>query len=261
MKKIFFVFGILMVTLATGCLSQTTISPTAMMAAQTPTSEAMMTESTATTEVMMPEDTATSQSMMTEATHTPEAMMSTAMPGTGEMMTGTATTPAMMSTTVTETMMMTGTPSAMTGTDWLGTALSDVNTGKTFKLSDYAGKTVLVEIINTQSAATRVQQKSIQALTSGASPDLQVVSLDISPAESMDVLKSHAEMNHFNWAFASAPATLVQEIGKQYGSQYTEVPNLPLLVIDPKEAVHALPLNLQTMNQISAALAQYLPKM
>jgi hypothetical protein len=266
--------GIVVMLLMAGCASQATTAPTAMMEAETPTveammenssptPEAMMENSTATSEAMMENDTATPEAMMENGTPTSEAMMGTAMPGTGEMMSNTATPEAMAPTemAMTETVMSTGTPSGMMmGDEWLGIALIDVNSDKSFKLSDYQGKTVLVELISTQSSLSLLQQKSIQAIATG-NPDLVVVSLDISSNENMDSLHSHVMMNTFQWSFAMAPADVVNEIGAQYGSQYTDPANLPMLAIDQKGVSHALPLNLTGQDQIKQALAEYLPNM
>lgn len=265
MNKKILGIGILVMFLAAGCASQATVAPTTMMAADTPTAEAMMANPTATSAGMMAESSVTPGAMMAESTQTPQAMMGTAMPGTGAMMTETATTPATMApsgTAMTDTMMATGTPSAMMmGNDWLGSSFTDVSTGKSFKLSDFSGKTVLVELVDTKSSASLEQQKSIQTLVAGNHSDVMVVSLDISASESMDDLKSHAEMNHFAWSFASASATVAQEIGQTYGSSYTDPANTPLFVIDTKGTVHALPLRLTSLDQINGALAPYLPKM
>ncbi len=229
--------------LLAGCASQATPAPTAMMEAGTPTLEAMMANSTATQ----------------------AAMMATGMPDTRAMMTDTTTTPEDMAPTgmaMTETMMATGTPSGMMmENNWLAMAMTDVNTDKSFKLSDFSGKTVLLELITTQSPASLQQQKSIQAFLAGNTPDLVVVSLDIYANESADDLRSHAQMNHFQWSFGLALGQVLQEIGKQYGSQFTDPANTPLLVVDPQGTVHALPLYLTSQDQIKQAVAAYMPKM
>jgi hypothetical protein len=263
MNKKILALSVVVLLLMAGCASQAP-TPAAMMEAGTPTQEAMMENATATPEAMMENSTATPEAMMENSTATPEAMMATGMPGTGEMMGGT-TTPEAMPTTgmaMTETMMATGTPAEMMMEGaWVDAALTDVNTGKSFKLSDFHGKTVLVELAASGSSDSLEQQKSLQAVLAGSSPDLVVVSLDVSAGESAADLKDHASMNKFQWSFAVAPGEVLQEIAKQYGSQYTDPANTPLLVIDPKGEAHTLPLKLTGQEQIKQAVDDYMPKM
>jgi hypothetical protein len=272
MKKSF--MFMIVALLAAGCSSPRSTNPTAVMSEASPTAEtmmqslptpeAMMGGATATPEVMMP-STPTSGAMMDHGTATLQAMMTQAMPNTGGMVENGTTTPEAMGIaagSMAGTIMPEGTPTGMMMSHaWLRAQLTDVNTGKSFTLNDFRGKPVLVELMSAQCAACLQQQKSIQAFLSGTMGEVVAVSLDIAPTENASILQSHAAMNHFSWTFANVPNNLVMQIGQEFGSQYTDPANTPLLVIDSMGEVHALPLHLTSPIEIKNALSGLLPKM
>ncbi len=259
MKKFGYVLAIIVLVFVAGCSSQMAGTPTETMMG-TPTADMMM--DTATPDTMM--GTPTPDMMMDSAT--PDSMMGTP---TADMMMDTATPDSMMGTQDTmlesptvDTMMQEGTPPVMMATDsLLSTSLKDTATGSSFKLSDYSGKIILVELISTKCPACLEQQQSIQAYQMGAGKDVVVVSLDIVATETSADLQDHLGMTTFHWSFASAPADLISEIGAQFGSQYIDPANTPLLVVDQMGDVHALPLNLTSEDAISNALSSYVPGM
>jgi cytochrome oxidase Cu insertion factor (SCO1/SenC/PrrC family) len=275
MIKKSFLFVLVVMLVAAGCSAQGAATPTAMMSEATPTSEAMMQSSptpqgmmenaTATPEAMQPASTSTGEAMMENGTTTPQAMPTEVMPSTGGMMEYATATPEAMSPTeetMTGTMTTQSTPAGtMSGSEWLGTPLTDVSTGKSFTLNGFSGKTVLVELLTTQCPACLEQQKSIQAYLAGGVQGLVVISLDIASNGTADNLINHLGMNHFQWTFAEAPADLVSQIGTQFGSQYIDASNTPLFVIDSMGDVHPLALKLTSQADIQNALMSYLPKM
>ena len=103
--------------------------------------DAMMSPATETADAMMMHDTQTPDSMMSHASETPDAMMHDTATPDAMMSQATATPDAMMP-------METAAPGASAGSnemaDWLGTSLVDARTGQAFKVSDFAGKVVLV---------------------------------------------------------------------------------------------------------------------
>ncbi len=257
MKNKAFLFVIVAMLVAAGCSGQATATPAAMMNEATPTGEAMLMQSSPTPEAMMMETSPTA----------PEAMMAAATPSADAMLmeSDTATPQAMMTEAMAPTegsMMSEGTPSGtMAANAWLGVSLTDASTGKSFTLGDFAGKTVLVELITTQCPACLEQQQSIQAYLAGGASGVVVVSLDIAANATTSDLLDHIGMTHFTWSFAVAPGDLVAQIGDQYGSQYLDAANAPLLVIDAMGDVHPLPLHLTGQSDIQSALESYSPKM
>ena len=249
MKKFGYILAILVIVVVAGCSSQLGANNTADNMNATATSQMMMMD-TATPEAMMNE-TATADTMM-NYTATPDNMMNeTATPD--NMMNETATPDNMMGSGTTDTMMA--------SEALLSTSFTDTASGNSFKLSDYSGKVILVELISTKCPACLEQQKSIQAYQGSAGKDVMVVSLDIVPSETTADLQDHLGMTTFKWSYAKAPDELINEIGAQFGSQYIEPANAPLLVIDGMGNVHALSLNLTSEADISNALSSYVSGM
>jgi len=126
--------GVVIVAVIVTACSTPATKPDAMMNKDAPTAEAMMAETTPTVDAMMKKDASTAEAMMAEATPTADAMMKKDAPTADAMMSkATPTADAMMG------------QDAMAAPAWFDTQLTDVNTGKSFKMADYKGKVALVE--------------------------------------------------------------------------------------------------------------------
>jgi thiol-disulfide isomerase/thioredoxin len=226
----------------------------------------------ASTPDTMMHDTATSDAMMMHETATPAAMMHDTATSDAMMMHETASPEAMMHETNAPDMMMdTATPDAMMGhsgatqeaskqmADWLGTSLTDVRTGQSFKLSDFSGKVVLVETMAVWCPLCFSQQQQIQRLHQmmGQNDHLVSVSLDIDPNETPDFLGKYVKSNTFDWAYAIAPAGLSHEIGQTYGNQFLDPPSTPILIIDTHGVAHTLPFGIKSAEDLMKAVQQY----
>lgn len=143
---------------------------------------------------------------------------------------------------------------------WFDAELTDVNTGATFKVTDFKGKVVLVETMAVWCPLCTGQQGQIQALhnTLGDRDDLISLSLDIDPNESTDILKTHTERNGFDWIYAVAPAEVAREIGQLYGAQYLNPPATPMFIIDRQGEVHQLPFGHKDATVLADALQSFL---
>jgi len=204
-------------------------------AASTP--DAMMSHATVTPDAMMMHATDTPDAMMSHATGTPDVMMpnETAAPGASG--------------------------SSMEMADWLGTALVDARTGQNFKISDFAGKVVLVETMAVWCTNCYAQQQQIQSLHGllGSNADFVSVSFDIGPNETPDILKKYVDNNSgFNWMYAIAPADLTREIGRTYGDQFLNPTATPILVIDRHGIAHPLPFGLKNAGDLMKTIQPYL---
>jgi thiol-disulfide isomerase/thioredoxin len=200
----------------------------------------------------MMQDAASPTAVMMKDTATPDAMMH-----------DTATPEAMMHDTVTPDAMMhdTTTPDAMMQSpQWVSATLSDVTSGKTFKINDFKGKVVLVETMAQWCPTCKSQQTEAKALLSklGMPANLVLVSLDIDPNENAATLKTYAANNTFDWTFAVAPADVSREIGKLYGDQFLNPPSAPMLIVDAKGEAHPLPFGLKNSDDLMKALEPYL---
>jgi thiol-disulfide isomerase/thioredoxin len=93
---------------------------------------------------------------------------------------------------------------------WFDVQMTDVNTGKPFKVSDFAGKVVLVETMATWCPTCQGEMSQVQQLHTDYGPgsDLVTISLDVDPNEDATILKKYATQNGFNWQIAVAPESV-----------------------------------------------------
>lgn len=143
---------------------------------------------------------------------------------------------------------------------WFEAELTNVNTGKPFKVADFHNKVVLVETMAVWCTNCLRQQREVQALRGllGEQPDLVEVTLDIDPNETEDTLKAFTGKNGFDWTYAVAPAEVAREIGQLYGGQFLNPPATPMLIIDRHGQVHPLPFGHKTAQSLQEALAPFL---
>jgi thiol-disulfide isomerase/thioredoxin len=144
---------------------------------------------------------------------------------------------------------------------WFGTELTDVNTGKTFRVSDFSGKVILVDTMATwcptfQGEMSQVQQ--LPAMLGASSSELVRISLDVDPNEDATILKKYAATNKFDWYIAVAPESVGQFLAGNYDIQYINPPLQPMLFIDKKGGVYGLPFGIKSAKSIMLTLSPYL---
>jgi len=250
--------GVLVLAIVLAACSAPTAD--AMMAKATPTMGAMMQKETPTADAMMAPAMPTADTMMMQATPTADAVMAPAMPTTDTMM--------MQATPTADAMMAPATPAAgaMMGKDtmstpmWFSAKLTDVNTSKSLRVTDFRGKVILVEAMAVWCTTCFQQQQQIQALHGllSKSDDLVSLSLDIDPNENDAILKAYANSHGFDWMYAVAPANVAREIGNLYGDQFLNPPSAPMFIIDRQGKVHLLQFGVKSAQDLKAAVEPYL---
>jgi cytochrome oxidase Cu insertion factor (SCO1/SenC/PrrC family) len=137
----------------------------------------------------------------------------------------------------------TPTPEPGTGTpEWFNIELTDVQTGKSFTMNDYAGKVVLVETMAMWCPNCVVQANEVRELHKllDNPNDVISVSLDVDVNEDAATLKEYSEGYGFEWHFAIAPLEVARALGNLYTAQYLNPPLSPMLIIDRNGEVHHL---------------------
>ena len=127
--------------------------------------------------------------------------------------------------------------------DWFGFEMTDVRTGQSFTIDDYADKVVLLETMAIWCPTCRKQADEVKRLHEilGDSEDLVSISLDVDMGEDAETLKAYAERFGYAWHFAVAPLLVARALGNQYSAQYLNPPVAPMLVIDRDGNVLGLP--------------------
>jgi thiol-disulfide isomerase/thioredoxin len=158
--------------------------------------------------------------------------------------------------------LATGTPVATTVPAWFNFKMTDVRTGKTFTISDFAGKVVLIETIAEwcpnclfQQGETRKMGKQL-----GNPEDLILISLDVDSHEDEASLKKYTDEFGFEWRFAVASLEVERAMGNLYSAEYLNPPLEPMLLIDRQGNAHQLPYGLKEADKLQKILEPYLVK-
>lgn len=146
--------------------------------------------------------------------------------------------------------------------EWFGMELTDVQTGETFTMNDYAGKVVLLETMAIWCPNCTIQANEIRNLheTLGFPEDLISVSLDVDLNEDDADLKEYASGYGFDWHFAVAPLLYARALGTLYTPQYLNPPLAPMLIIDREGKVHHLEYGIKDAETLRKAIEPYLAK-
>jgi Redoxin len=146
--------------------------------------------------------------------------------------------------------------------DWFKIAMTDVRTGQTFTMNDFAGKVVLIETIAQwcpnclfQQGETRNMRRQL-----GNPEDLIVISLDVDVHEDEASLKKYAADVGYDWRFAVAPLEVARAFGNLYSAEYLNPPLDPMLLIDRQGNVYQLSYGIKRADTLQKTLEPYLAK-
>jgi cytochrome oxidase Cu insertion factor (SCO1/SenC/PrrC family) len=143
---------------------------------------------------------------------------------------------------------------------WFNVAMTDVNTGKQFRISDFTGKVVLMDTMATWCPTCQGEMSQMQ-LVPGLFPagtDLVLVSLDVDPNEDETILKKYAAANKFDWYIAVAPIEVGRFLEMNYDQNYLNPPLQPMLFIDRQGGVYGLPTGPKSAVSLQKTLAKYI---
>ena len=155
----------------------------------------------------------------------------------------------------------TPTPEPDTGTpEWFDIELTDVQTGETFTMNDYAGKVVLVETMAMWCPNCLFQANEVRKMHQllDNPDDVISISLDVDMNEEGDALKDYTEEYGFDWRFAVAPLMVARALGNLYSAQYLNPPLSPMLIIDRNGEVHQLEYGQKSAESLQKSLAPFL---
>lgn len=116
---------------------------------------------------------------------------------------------------------------------WQKITLTNVRTGETFTLGDFAGKTVFVEPMATWCTNCRRQLTNVNTARAQFSDGVVFVALSVETNISNDDLKAYTDSTGFDWVFAVATPELLQELAALYGQTVTNPPSTPHFIIRP----------------------------
>ena len=153
-------------------------------------------------------------------------------------------------------------PTATLTPDWFSMEMTDVQTGETFSMNDYAGKVVILETMAIWCPSCVIQATQVGKLHEalGNPKDLISVTLDVDSHEDEAVLKEYASSYRFDWHFAVAPLLVERALGNLYSAEYLNPPLSPMLIIDRQGYVHQLEYGIKDTETLQKIVEPYLAK-
>jgi thiol-disulfide isomerase/thioredoxin len=154
------------------------------------------------------------------------------------------------------------TTASSTTPDWYKIVMTDVRTGKTFTIGDFAGKVVLIETIAEWCPNCLFQQGETRKMSKqlGNPEDLILISLDVDSNEDEASLKKYTADFAFEWRFAVAPLEVERAMGNLYSAEYLNPPLEPMLLIDRQGNAHQLPYGQKEADKLQGIIEPYLGK-
>jgi len=113
---------------------------------------------------------------------------------------------------------------------WKDSELKDVRTGSKFKISDFAGKVVIIESFAVWCPKCKQQQDEIKKFEQ-ENPEVISVSLDTDPNEDEARVLEHINRYGYGWRFAVSPTQVTQNLISEFGLTVVNAPSTPVILV------------------------------
>jgi cytochrome oxidase Cu insertion factor (SCO1/SenC/PrrC family) len=133
---------------------------------------------------------------------------------------------------------------------WADIKLKNVNTGKTFTISDFEGKPVLLETFAVWCSTCTKQQKEIKRLHEELGDSFVSITLDVDPNESERLVKKHASKYGFDWYYAVAPPEMTRLLIDQFGTTVVNAPAAPIILLSENYEARLLKRGVKTSEEL-----------
>jgi thiol-disulfide isomerase/thioredoxin len=139
---------------------------------------------------------------------------------------------------------------------WMDIELRDVATGKSFKLSDFEGKPILLEAFAVWCPTCLQQQRQIKELKEREGEAIIHISIDTDPNEDETKVRQHIEANDLDWYFAVSPIELTNALIDQFGLTVVSAPTAPVVLICEDQSTRFLKRGVKSADTLLAEINQ-----
>ncbi|MFC2162205.1 TlpA family protein disulfide reductase [Candidatus Altiarchaeota archaeon] len=139
---------------------------------------------------------------------------------------------------------------------WMDETLTDAVTGETYKISDFRGKTILIETFAVWCPTCRRQQDEVRDLHDLLGDELASISLDTDPNEDIGQVRGHVERNRYDWRFSISPESLTKRLIDEFGVTVVNAPSTPVIIICPDGSRHLLGRGLKTSDKLAEEIGK-----
>ena len=135
--------------------------------------------------------------------------------------------------------------------DWETFKFTDVRTGDTFSVADFAGEKILIESFAVWCPTCTRQQKVFQEMKG----DVVHISLDTDPNENREAIVEHLDRNGFDWLYAIVPAEVSRSLIDEFGITIVNAPSAPVVLVCEDGSSRMLPSGLKKIDEINEQVA------
>ena len=123
---------------------------------------------------------------------------------------------------------------------WLGVELTDIRTGDTFTLAQFADKPILLETFAVWCPTCTSQQRQLAALHEEVGDAVISVTINTDPNETQSQVVRHLDRHGFDWLFAVSPVELSRSLRDEFGVAVLNPPSAPVILICPGQTERTL---------------------
>jgi peroxiredoxin len=120
---------------------------------------------------------------------------------------------------------------------WMSMTLTDSRTGNTFKLTDYSGKVVILEMMDPGCPICKDQLKEIVATLEVVGDNVVAVSVDVG-YKGVEAQVYWADKYGATWMLAQRTKEFGQSLISDFGGKIIYPGDTPVIIIDPSGTAH-----------------------
>ena len=139
---------------------------------------------------------------------------------------------------------------------WMTAELKDVKTDKTFSISDFEGKPVLVELFAVWCPLCTRQQQESKRLEEEFETNIVSIAIDVDPNEDKSKIQEHIARHGFNWHYAIAPSDFTESLIEEFELGITNVPNTPMVLICSNGSIHRLRSGVKSAEELKRSVEE-----
>jgi len=139
--------------------------------------------------------------------------------------------------------------------DWREMVLTEVTTGETFKISDFSGKKILLEIFAVWCPICTAQQREIEKLHEEVGDSFVSLSIDPDLNEDAAKVRSYVAREGFGWRFAISPIDMTRSLIDEFDTGIVNAPSAPVVLICEDGSARKLPSGIKRVDQLKIEIA------
>lgn len=139
--------------------------------------------------------------------------------------------------------------------EWKEYELTDVRTGNSFKVADFAGKPVLLESFAVWCPSCKKQQNEVKALHEEVGDSVISIGLDADANEDAQQVLEYINENGYDWNYAISPSDFTQSLIAEFGVKIVNPPSAPVILVCPDGEAKLLENGVKDSDSLKASVA------